>query len=160
MQLEISDKVINNLPYVQLKGSSNVKFEIWDPIKNSIKMKQNSSFKEESSNHIICEWYALLQFFATLKDYCVLYKFKVTYSSEAKFLNETIKNSKHIAAGVSEINLGEDVNRQLKNLGFNKIILKDYQLRDLKDRYLYRMEQIFPYKDLVKQQLLYPFTHY
>ena len=133
MQLEISDKVINNLPYVQLKVSSNFKFEIWDQIKNSIKMKQNSSLKEESSNHIICEWYALLQFFATLKDYCVLYKFKVTYSPEAKkFLNETIKNSKHIAAGVSEINLGEDVNRQLKNLGFNKITLKDYQIRDLK----------------------------
>ena len=133
MQLEISDKVINNLPYVQLKISSDFKLEIWNQIKNAIKIKQNSSFKEESSNLIVCEWYGLLQFFGTLKDYCILYKIKVVYSPEAKkFLNETIRNSKRVAAGVSEINLGNNVNQKLKDLGFNKISLEDYQIRDLK----------------------------
>ena len=133
MQLEISDKVINNLPYVQLKVSSDFKLEIWKQIKDAIKIKQNSSFKEENNNLIVCEWYGLLQFFGTLKDYCTLYKIKVMYSPEAKkFLNETIRNSKRVAAGVSEINLGNNVNQKLKDLGFNKISLEDYQIRDLK----------------------------
>ena len=38
MQLEISDKVVNNLPYAQLKISSDFKSEIWEQIKNAIKI--------------------------------------------------------------------------------------------------------------------------
>lgn len=133
MQLEISDKIISNIIYAQLKVSPDFKPDVWESIKKSIQTKQNSSFKEEHDNLIICERYGLLQVLGTLGQFRTNYKFDITYSPGAKkFLNDTIENSKKIQLGVSEIDLGGDVNTKLKNLGFNKISLETYQIRDLK----------------------------
>ncbi len=133
MQLEISDKTINHIIYTQLKISNDFKLDVWEEIKKSIKTKQNSSFKEEEKDLIVCERYGLLQVLGTLGQFRANYNFDITYSPSAKkFLNETIENSKKIQSGVSEIELGNDVNKKLYSLGFNKISLKDYQIRDLK----------------------------
>ena len=133
MQLEISDKIINSIIYSQIKVSKDFKLSIWEEIKKSIKTKQNSSFKEEEENLIVCERYGLLQVLGTLGQFRTNYNFDITYTQSAKkFLNETIENSKRVHSGVSDIDLGNDVNKKLYSLGFNKISLKNYQIRDLK----------------------------
>ena len=76
---------------------------------------------------------ALLQILPNLKQFRNVYKFEVVYSDYAKnFIRQSIRNSESANSGVNEIDIGNDVIEKLKSQGFNKIVLKDYQLRDLK----------------------------
>ena len=133
MQLTISDEIINNLPYVKLQISDDFNNEAWDLIKGSIKKIQNSNFKDETNSMIVAEWFSLLQILPDLKSFRNVYKFEVNYSEYAKkFIRDAIENSKTAALGVSDIDIGEDINHKLRNLGFDKITLEKYQIRDLK----------------------------
>ena len=133
MKLIISDVVIGSLPYVKLEISKDFNTKPWDLIKSSLKQIQNSNFKEEDNLYIVTEWFALLQILPNLKQFRNVYKFEVAYSDYAKnFIKQTIKNSESAQSGVNDINIGNDVIKKLNSQGFNKIVLKDYQIRDLK----------------------------
>ena len=133
MQLKISDVIIKDLPYVKLQISDDFKKDAWDLIKSSIKKIQNSDFRDETATMIVAEWFALLQILSSLKSFRDVYKFEVTYSEYAKkFIKDAINNSKTASSGVSDIDIGDNVNEKLKSLGFDKITLMEYQIRDLK----------------------------
>ena len=133
MQLKISDVVINDLPYVKLEITNDFNKEAWNLIKSSIKKIQNSNFKDETEKNIVAEWFALLQILPSLKSFRNVYKFKVIYSDYAKkFIQDAINHSKTAASGTSDIDIGNNIHERLKSFGFEKITLKDYQIRDLK----------------------------
>ena len=97
----------------------------------------------------------------TLGQFRTNYNFDITYTQSAKkFLNETIENSKRVHSGVSDIDLGNDVNKKLYSLGFNKISLKNYQIRDLKRLLSLPNGANFSVQGLEKLQLLSLYTLY
>ena len=133
MKFHISQVVSNNLPYVKVDISKNFNKTAWDLIRNSIKKIQNSDFLDETKTSFTAEWYALLSILNDLKSFKDEYKFKVTYSDDArKLIAETLKNRNVVHSEVKIIDLEKNLDEKLKELGFTKLVLKDYQVRDLK----------------------------
>ena len=125
MKFHISQVVSNNLPYVKVDISKDFNKTAWDLIRNSIKKIQNSDFLDETKTSFTAEWYALLSILNDLKSFKDEYKFKVTYSDDArKLIAETLKNRNVVHSEVKIIDLEKNLDEKLKELGSEFFLLK------------------------------------
>ena len=82
---------------------------------------------------VIAEWVSFLSILHDLNDLREINDFKISYSKEAKRrIEETINNQNLLTSENFNIELTDEDIKTLKNLGFSKIKLTNYQIRDLK----------------------------
>jgi|TARA_B100001964_G_C14258006_1_gene613528 hypothetical protein len=138
MNLHISQITENSQNYVKIEKSKDFNNSVWDKIKISIKQFQDIDFKEESSHFIIAEWIAFLSILNDLRILRDLNNFSISYSEEAREkVIETVNNQQLLNSEEYRIDLKDSDIKKLTGLGFSKIKLRDFQVRDLK--YLLRL---------------------
>jgi hypothetical protein len=133
MKLHISQVIDNDQFYVQLEISKDFKDFVWQELKKSIKQFQDIPFKNEEQHKIVAEWVSFLSILHDLNDLREINDFEITYSDEAKGkIIETINNQNLLTSENFNIDLTNSDIENLKNLGFSKIKLTEFQIRDLK----------------------------
>ncbi|MDA9201243.1 SNF2-related protein, partial [Candidatus Pelagibacter ubique] len=133
MNLHISQVVENDQFYVKLEISEDFKDFVWQELKKSIKQFQDIPFKDEGENSIVAEWVSFLSILHDLDDLREINDFQISYSDDAKDkIIETINNQNLLTSENFNINLTNSDIENLKNLGFSKIKLTEFQIRDLK----------------------------
>ena len=133
MKLHISQVIDNDQFYVQLEISKDFKDFVWQELKKSIKQFQDTPFKNDEQHKIVAEWVSFLSILHDLNDLREINDFEITYSDEAKGkIIETINNQNLLTSENFNIDLTNSDIENLKNLGFSKIKLTEFQIRDLK----------------------------
>jgi len=133
MKLHISQVLDNDQFYVKLEISKDFKDFVWQELKKSIKQFQDIPFKNEEQHKIVAEWVSFLSILHDLNDLREINDFKITYSEDAKHkIIETINNQNLLTSENFNIDLTNSDIENLKNLGFSKIKLTEFQIRDLK----------------------------
>jgi hypothetical protein len=133
MKLHISQVEDNEQLYVQLEVSKDFKEFVWQELKKTIKQFQDIPFKVDEKNKIVAEWVSFLSILHDLNDLRNINNFQISYSSDAKNkIVETINNQNLLSSENYNINLTDDDIIGLKKLGFSKINLTKFQVRDLK----------------------------
>jgi hypothetical protein len=133
MKLHISQVIDNDQFYVQLEISKDFKDFVWQELKKSIKQFQDIPFKNEEQHKIVAEWVSFLSILHDLNDLREINDFEITYSEDAKHkIIETINNQNLLTSENFNIDLTNSDIENLKNLGFSKIKLTEFQIRDLK----------------------------
>ena len=133
MKLHISQVEDNEQLYVQLEVSKDFKEFVWQELKKTIKQFQDIPFKVDEKNKIVAEWVSFLSILHDLNDLRNINNFQISYSSDAKNkIVETINNQNLLSSENYNINLTDDHIIGLKKLGFSKINLTKFQVRDLK----------------------------
>jgi hypothetical protein len=133
MKLHISQVEDNEQLYVQLEVSKDFKEFVWQELKKTIKQFQDIPFKVDEKNKIVAEWVSFLSILHDLNDLRNINNFQISYTSDAKNkIVETINNQNLLSSENYNINLTDDDIIGLKKLGFSKINLTKFQVRDLK----------------------------
>ena len=133
MKLHISQVIDNDQFYVKLEISKDFKDFVWQELKKSIKQFQDIPFKNEEQHKIVAEWVSFLSILHDLNDLREINDFEITYSEDAKHkIIETINNQNLLTSENFNIDLTNSDIENLKNLGFSKIKLTEFQIRDLK----------------------------
>ena len=134
MKLHISQVIDDDQFYVKLEISKDFTDFVWQELKKSIKQFQEIPFKNEEPHTIVAEWVSFLSILHDLNDLKEINGFEITYSEEAKNkIIETINNQNLISSENFNIELTNSDIENLKNLGFSKIKLTEFQIRDLKE---------------------------
>ena len=133
MNLHISQVLEEGQSYVKLEVSKDFQNFVWQELKKTIKQFQDSTFKDETDHMVVAEWVSFLSILHDLNDLREINDFKISCSAEAqKRIDETINNQNLLTSENFNIELTDEDIKNLKNLGFSKIELTNFQIRDLK----------------------------
>ena len=134
MKLHISQVKDDDQYYVQLEISEDFRDFVWQELKKSIKQFQETPFKNEEPYKVVAEWVSFLSILHDLNDLREINNFEISYSEDARDkIIETINNQNLINSENFNIKLNDNDIENLKNLGFSKIKLTEFQIRDLKE---------------------------